>query len=168
MIQALAPFSFQPPSTRTADISSPPKSLPTPGSLKPRAADHLARDHARQQARDVRRLAVAGEPRDRVVVVDQREGEGEVVFGDLLEGAQLAGEGESLPAMLFGELDRVQAGGTGGLDGLQRIAPLPFPARGIGRDVPFGEIAGARHDGAFFGREYFIEHGLLSHGRSKC
>ena len=114
----------------------------------------------------MRRFTVAGKARDRVVVIDQREGE--VVLGNLLEGAQLAGEGEPLPAMLRGELDGMQTFCTGSLDGLQRIASLPFPARGIGRDVSFGEIAGARHDGALLGRENFIEHGLLSHGQSQC
>ena len=73
------------------------------------AADQVARDHARQQARDMRRLAVAGEARAGVVMVDQRKGEGEIVPRDLLEGAQLAGEGQPLPAMLLGELDRVAA-----------------------------------------------------------
>src|SRR5207247_950397 len=101
--------------------------------------------------RDLRRLAITGEPRHRVVMVDQREGEGKVVSGNLLESAQLAGEGEPLPAVLLGELDRVQAFRARSLDGLQRITPLPFPARGVGRDVSFGEIAGARHDGTFLG-----------------
>ena len=99
------------------------------------AADQVARQHARQQARDVLGLAVAGEAGAGVVMVDQREGEGEVRLGDLLEGAQLAGEGQALPAMLLRQLDGVEAGGAGRLDGLERIAPLPFPARGVGRDM---------------------------------
>ena len=104
------------------------------------------------------RLAVAGEARAGIVMVDQGEGESEVVLRDLLEGAQLAGEGQALPAMLLRQLDRVEPDGAGGLDGFERIAPLPFPARGVGRDMLLGEGAGARHDGALFGSEDFIEH----------
>ena len=111
----------------------------------------------------MRGLAVAGKAGTGVVVVDQREGEGEVGLGDLLEGAQLAGEGQPLPAMLLGELDGVEAGRAGGLDGLERIAPLPFPARGIGRHMLVGESAGARHDGAFLGRQDLIQHGSEIH-----
>ena len=158
MIQALAPFSFQPPSTFTAVISRPPKSLPTPGSLRPAQPITSPVEHARQQARHMRGLAVAGEARAGVVMVDQREGEGEVGLGDLLEGAQLAGEGQSLPAMLLRQLDGVEPGGAGRLDRLQRIAPLPFPARGIGRDMFRGKGLGAGDDGTFLGGQDFIQH----------
>src|SRR5262249_49067803 len=82
--------------------------------------------------------------------------------GDLLEGAQLAGEGKSLPAMLPGQLDGVQVGSAGRLDGLERIMPVPLPPCGVGRDVLLGEGPGARHDGTFFGRQNFIQHRLLS------
>ena len=158
MIQALAPFSFQPPSTCSAVISSPPKSLPTPGSLKPAQPISSPVEHARQQARDMRGLAVAGEAGAGVVMVDQREGEGEVGLGDLLEGAQLAGEGQPLPAMLLRQLDGVEAGRAGGLDGLERIAPLPFPARGVGRDMVGGKGLGLGDDGELFGRQGFVQH----------
>ena len=127
------------------------------------AADQVALDHARQQARDMRGLAVAGKAGAGVVVIDQRKGEGEVGLGDLLEGAQLAGERQPLPAMLLGELDGVEAGRAGSLDGLQWIAPLPFPASGIRRHMLVGKSAGARHDGTFFGRQDLIQHGSEIH-----
>ena len=122
------------------------------------AADQLTGQHARQQPFDLGRLAISGEARAGIVMIDQREREGEVVPRDLLEGAQLAGEGEPLPAMLLRQFDRVEAEGAGRLDGLERIAALPFPAGGVGRDLFFGERLGARHDGALFGSEDFIEH----------
>ena len=128
----------------------------------------IAGQHARQQAGDMRRLAVAGESRAGIVMIDQREGEGEIVPGNLLEGAQLAREGESLPAVLLGKLDRVKPGLAGSLGGLQRITALPFPARGVGSNVFYGKRLGARDDGAFLGGENFIEHGLLSHASYKC
>jgi len=91
----------------------------------------------------MRRLAVAGEPGDGVVMIDQRKGEGEVVPRDLLEGPQLAGKRQPLPAMLLRQLDGIETGCAGSLDGLQRIAPLPFPARRIGRDMFLGKSLGA-------------------------
>jgi hypothetical protein len=133
------------------------------GLAEARAPDQAAGQHPRQQARDVGGLAVAGEARTGIVVVDQRESEGEVVPRDLLEGAQLAGEGQALPAMLLRQFDRVEADGARRLDRLERIAALPFPARGVGCDLFFGERPGARHDGPLFGREDFIEHLLEIH-----
>jgi hypothetical protein len=65
--------------------------------------------------------------------------------------------------MLLGKLDGIEARRAGGLDGLQRIAPLPFPARGVGRDVLLGEGLGARHDGAFFGGQNLVQHGFQIH-----
>ena len=146
---ALDPHGFH---FETAEVAA------DPGLAETRAADQVAGQHARQQARDMGRLAVAGEARTGIVMVDQRKGEGEVVPRDLLEGAQLAEEGEPLPAMLLRQFDRVEADGAGRLDGLERIAALPFPPRGIGRDMFFGERLGARHDRALFRREDFIEH----------
>ena len=106
----------------------------------------------------MRRLAVARKAGAGIVMVDQREGEGEIVPRDFLEGAQLAGERQPLPAMLLGQFDRVQALGTGRLDRLKRVAALPFPARGVGRNLRLGESLGARHDGAFLGGQDFIQH----------
>src|SRR5258708_9163845 len=111
----------------------------------------------------MRRLTIAGKSRHCVVVIDQREGEGEVVPRDLLEGPQLARERQPLPTMLLGKLDRVQANGTGSLDRLQRIAPLPLPARGMEPDVFFAKSPGTRHDTTLFAGKDFIQHPLQLH-----
>ncbi len=106
----------------------------------------------------MRGFAVARKAGAGVVVVDQRKGEGEVGLGDLLEGAQLAGEGQPLPAMLSREFDGVKASGAARLDRLQRIPTLPFPARSVGRHMLFGKSPGTADHGAFLGRENLVQH----------
>ncbi len=111
----------------------------------------------------MRRLAVAGKACAGIVVIDHGEGESEVRLGDLLEGAQLAGEGKLLPAMLLRQLDGVEPLGAARLDGFQRIAPLPLPAGGIGGNMVLGESSGTRHDGALFGSQDLVQHAFEIH-----
>ncbi len=111
----------------------------------------------------MRRLAVAGKACAGIVMIDHGEGESEVRLGDLLEGAQLAGEGKLLPAMLLGQLDGVEPLGAARLDRFQRIAPLPFPAGGIGGDLFLGEGPSPRHDSTLFDSQDLVQHAFEIH-----
>src|SRR5437660_3224431 len=97
------------------------------------------------------------------MMVDQREGEGEVGLGDLLEGAQLARERQPLPAVLLGKLDGVEPGCASQFDGLERIVPLPFPACSMRGHMLFGKSPRLRHDRALFRCQDLVQHAIEIH-----